>query len=125
MFVAHIDEPQSFTDFHQGALFTPEGRRLAHAYPAVLTRTDGEVVRLRLPSGWTDPQPDPETSGGVIQLAQWLDDDTVVLWADDGGGDLPAKDGDVLVCGLPDGVCRVEVARGSRAGYVLPVRLVG
>jgi hypothetical protein len=122
MFVAHIEELQSVNDFHQGALFTPDGRRLAHAYPSVLTRTDGEVVRLRLPSGWTDPQPDPQTSGGMIRVAQWLDDDTVVVWADNGGGDLPAKDGDVLVCPLPNGVCRVEVARGSPRGYVLPVR---
>src|SRR4051794_18420371 len=109
----------SFHDFHQAASFSQVGARLVHADPVPLTTTSGEKVRLRLPNGWTAPG--AEGSGGMIQVSQWLDDDTVVLWADDGGGDLPAKNGDLLVCRLPDGTCRVAVARSAR-DYVAPYR---
>jgi len=122
MFVAHIDDIESFNDVHQGAAFAQDGGRLVHAFPSALTRTDGTPVRLRAPRGWTAPGPGPEGFDGTIQVSQWIDDDTVVVWADDGGGDLPAKNGDILVCELTEGVCRVEVARSTTSGYVLPVR---
>jgi hypothetical protein len=121
VFVADVDETDSVHDLHQGARFTRDGRTLVHAYPSPLTRSNGVAVRLRVPSGWTAPGPGPEGFDGLIQVSQWLDDDTVVVWADDGGGDLPAKEGAVLVCRLQDGVCRVVVRPSSRA-YVLPVR---
>jgi len=125
MFVAEAPDPRSGSvhDLHQGAAFTQIGRRLVPAdrYGELpgLVRTDGEEVRLRLPSGYTAPGPTDESGG--ISVSQWLDDDTVVLWASDGGGDLPARQGDVLVCELPDGVCRVEVPRSAH-DYVLPWR---
>ena len=46
-------------------------------------------------------------------------DDHIVVWANGGGGDLPAQKGDLLVCPLPDGVCRVVGTRSSRL-YVAP-----
>ncbi len=85
--------------------------------PRELSTAGGDPVGLRLPAGYTHPG--PEGSGSLIQVSQWLDDDRVALWADDGGGDLPAKHGDLLVCRLPDGTCRVAVPRSPRA-YVAP-----
>ena len=104
-----------------GAYFQPIGRRLGTVTsggdPTTLTRTDGEEVRLRLPSGFTALG---QTRGGsVITTSQWLDDEHVVLWANGGGGDLPAQRGDLLVCELPDGTCRVAVPRSSHP-YVAP-----
>ena len=121
MFVAE-DNDLEFNEpgFSEGANFRQVGRRLATVTsggdPMTLTRSNGDEVRLRLPSGYVAPG--PEGSGGIT-VSQWLDDDHVVLWADDGGGDLPAKEGDLLVCRLPDGVCRVAVPRSSSA-YVAP-----
>jgi hypothetical protein len=85
--------------------------------PVALTRTSGDEIRLRLPRGYTAPG--LEWGGSVIRTAQWLDDDHVVVWANEGGGDLPPQHGDLLVCRLPDGVCHVEVPRTSRF-YVAP-----
>ncbi|HWJ81162.1 MAG TPA: hypothetical protein VNS55_02895 [Nocardioides sp.] len=84
---------------------------------AAVTLADGSELRLRLPNGYVGPWPADEEP--ALAVSQWLDDDRVVLWADDGGGDLPAKEGDLLVCRLPDGVCRVVVARTSHP-YVAP-----
>jgi hypothetical protein len=107
--------------FVEGANFRQVGRQLvavdSGGGSTHLARTNGDEVRLRLPSGYTAPG--VEGSGGTIQVSQWLDDDHIALWADDGGGDLPAKQGDLLTCRLPDGVCRVEVPRTS-ALYVAP-----
>ncbi|RYP85869.1 hypothetical protein EKO23_11190 [Nocardioides guangzhouensis] len=101
--------------------FSQVGQRLVHTDtdgdPTVLSTASGDEVRLRLPRGYRAPG--GEGSGGMIAVSQWLDDDHVVLWADDGGGDLPAKEGDLLVCRLPDGTCRVAVPRSSRP-YVVP-----
>ena len=104
-----------------GAYFRQIGRRLATVTsggdPATLTRTNGEEVRLRLPSGFTPLG--EKTDASVITTSQWLDDEHVVVWANGGGGDLPAQHGDLLVCELPDGTCHVVVPRSSHP-YVAP-----
>ncbi len=84
---------------------------------APVTLADGSRLRLRLPTGYVGPWPADEAP--ALTVSQWLDDDHVVLWADDGGGDLPAKSGDLLVCRLPDGACTVTVPRTPRR-YVAP-----
>ena len=74
---------------------------------APVTLADGSQLRLRLPTGYVPPWPaDGEDSVGV---SQWLDDTHVALFAGDGGGDLPAMEGDLLTCELPEGVCEVTV----------------
>jgi hypothetical protein len=84
---------------------------------APVTLSDGSQLRLRLPTGYVGPWPADEPL--ALAVSQWLDDDHVVLWADDGGGDLPAKNGDFLVCRLPHGACRVIVPRTSQS-YIAP-----
>ncbi len=58
--------------------------------------------------------PGPADEAPALAVSQWLDDDHVVLWAADGGGDLPG-----LVCRLPDGLCQITVPQTSRP-YVAP-----
>ena len=97
---AHGRDELGFSD---AGSFGQAGRRLVSEYagdPAPLTRTNGEEIRLRLPGGYTLT----DTGAGV---SYWLDDEHVVLAAGDSGSDLGNVHGDVLVCPLPDGVCRV------------------
>jgi hypothetical protein len=82
-----------------------------------VTLSDGAEVHLRMPAGYVPPW--PADGEGAVTVSQWLDDTHVALFADDGGGDLPAKEGDLLVCQLPNGVCRVAVQRSSHP-YVTP-----
>lgn len=107
--------------FSDGASFRQVGRRLVGVSelddPLTFALTSGDEVRLRLPKGYTAPG--LEWGGSVIRMAQWLDDDHIVVWANEGGGDLPPQHGDLLVCRLPDGVCSVAVPRSSRP-YVAP-----
>ena len=107
--------------FSAGASFRQVGHRLVTGSeggdPLALARTNGEEIRLRLPDGYRAPG--LAWGGSVIGTAQWLDDDHIVVWANEGGGDLPPQRGDLLVCRLPDGVCHVEVPRSSRS-YVAP-----
>jgi hypothetical protein len=84
---------------------------------APVTLADGSELRLRLPTGYVAPW--PADGEGTVAVSQWLDDTHVALFADDGGGDLPAKEGDLLTCELPDGVCQVTVPRSSQP-YVAP-----
>lgn len=90
--------------------FEEVGRRLAarihddaqvRAYVDV-RRTNGQRLQLRLPDGYHVP-------GDVAdnRLSYWLDDDHVVIGAGDSAGDVGPFTGDVLVCRLPNGVCRV------------------
>ncbi|MGN6575918.1 MAG: hypothetical protein ACTHKG_09530 [Nocardioides sp.] len=119
--VARADLGFGEPGFSNVAWFRQVGRRLVTVTgggdPVALARTSGDEVRLRLPRGYTAPG--LEWGGSVIRTAQWLDDDHVVVWANEGGGDLPPQHGDLLVCRLPDGVCHVEVHRSSRL-YVAP-----
>ncbi len=107
--------------FSDSASFRQVGRRLANLTSGgealTLTRTDGREVRLRLPRGFIALGQKIDAS--VITTSQWLDDDHIVVWANGGGGDLPAQEGDLLVCELPDGICHVAVPRSSRP-YVAP-----
>jgi hypothetical protein len=108
--------------FSVGTLFRQVDRRLVAGTfdgDPTLTLTDGEEVGLRLPAGYSVPG--LKWGGSVIYTSQWLDDDHVVVWATEGGGDLPPQHGDLLVCRLPDGICRVEVPRTSDL-YVAPYR---
>jgi len=84
---------------------------------APVTLADGSELRLRLPTGYVPPW--PADGEGTVAVSQWLDDTHVALFADDGGGDLPAKEGDLLTCELPEGVCQVTVPRSSQP-YVAP-----
>ena len=110
---------------HGQPSFTERGARLVasihydvvHDDAAPVTLADGSKLRLRLPTGYVRPWPSDEEP--ALSVSQWLDNDHVVLWADDGGGDLPAKNGDFLVCRLPDGVCQVTIPRASQP-YVAP-----
>jgi hypothetical protein len=107
--------------FSDRASFRQVGSRLVTVSelgdPPTFTRTNGDEVRLRLPNGYTAPG--LQWDGSVIRMTQWLDDDHIVVWANEGGGDLPPQHGDLLVCRLPDGVCSVAVPRSSRP-YVAP-----
>ena len=106
-------------------VFALVGNRLvAGIYDAVsnedaapVTLADGSELRLRLPTGYAPPWPaDGEATVGV---SQWLDDTHVALFANEGGGDLPAQEGDLLTCEVPEGVCQVTVPRASQP-YVAP-----
>jgi hypothetical protein len=65
--------------------------------------SDGERLQLRLPDGYQVPGDDEVDN----RVSYWLDDDHVVIGAGDGAGDVDPFTGDLLVCRLPDGVCRV------------------
>jgi hypothetical protein len=106
--------------FVEGSDFSQVGSRLVTSSggdPTHVTLTNGDEVRLRLPGGYRVPG--LERGESVIGTSQWLDDGHVVVWAKQGGGDLPPQHGDLLVCPLPDGVCRVVVPESS-ALYVAP-----
>lgn len=60
----------------------------------------GEEVRLRLPAGYPDVD--------AFSLMTWLDEDRVVLQAGDEG---------LLLCRLPDGLCRTVVKGPVLAGF--------
>ena len=98
-------------EFTESPQFAQVGRRLiARVHHDVqdadatgVSRTNGDEIRLRLPGGYHLPGDVPD----VNQVSYWLDDDRIVISAGDSGGDVPPTRGDVLVCRLPDGVCRV------------------
>jgi hypothetical protein len=75
----------------------------------------GPKLRLGLPTGYVPPW--PGNGGGDVEVSQWLDDTHVTLFVRD--GDLPASNGDLLICEVPDGVCRVAIPRASQP-YVAP-----
>jgi hypothetical protein len=76
-------------------------------------RTNGQRVQLRLPGGYHVPA---ELADNVVSY--WLDDDRVTIGAGDSAGDVGPMTGDLLVCRLPNGVCRVAqrdvIMAGSR-----------
>ena len=93
------------------ARFNQVGSRLepvdSNGDPTAFMMTTGEPVALRLPAGYPAP-------GEEMPLVQWLDDHTVVLFPNEGGGDFPARVGDFLECRLPDGRCRVAVSASPK-----------
>jgi hypothetical protein len=64
-----------------------------------LART-GAPLQLRMPARYP--------SGSYFGITQWLDDDHVVMWAEDGA---------LLVCRLPDGRCQTAVRHGGITGF--------
>lgn len=90
--------------------FNQVGRRLqpvdSNGDPTTFVLTTGEKVELRLPADYRAP-------GSEMPVVQWLDDDHLVLFPNEGGGDFPDRVGDLLECRLPDGVCRVMVHASS------------
>jgi hypothetical protein len=122
MFVVEVNDPDTMEPgFSDDVSFRQIGRRLADVTtggePQTLTRTNCDEVRLQLPSGFTALGMHIDSS--VVSLSQWLDDDRIVVFANGGGGDLSAQEGDLLVCPLPDGICRIAVPRSS-SPYVAP-----
>jgi hypothetical protein len=101
---------------HLMARFNQAGRQLSprdsNGDPTFFTRTTGENVQLSVPAGYTAPGPE-------MPVVQWLDDDRLALFPNEGSGDFPARIGDLLVCRLPDGVCRVAV-HASSTPYLAP-----
>ena len=109
----------------RGAGFRQQGRLLAPTVPnggddTVLTTPDGVPVQLRLPAGYT-------AARNNIELVQWLDDHRVVLEVDQDPDETGFGDAyraglvDLLVCRIPDGVCRIAV-HGSTVPYLPPGR---
>ncbi len=101
----------------RGRLVTSVRSSGADAGAAPVTLADGSELRLRLPPGYVGPWPADEDPD--LGVSQWLDDDHVALFAGDGGGDLPAMQGDLLTCELPRGVCQVVVPLSAQ-DYVVP-----
>jgi hypothetical protein len=95
--------------------FRRYGRRLVPGVPgepapevtSAFDARTGRKVHLRVVPA------DYETLGD-LQPVQWLDDDRVAMFAD--GGDESPGGGDLFVCRLSTGTCRLEVSR-SRTGY--------
>lgn len=71
----------------------------------VFSRPTGTPVRFRLPAGY---QPPPTDVGTEFTIFEWLDDDTVALAQS--GFDVV---GDILVCHLADGSCRLAQSHGG------------
>jgi hypothetical protein len=74
----------------------------------------GRPIRLRIPSGATEAT--------RLEFSHWLDDDRLVLFAYTGseGGTEVADEGDIFVCALSTGNCRVELRGQPWAAYQLP-----
>jgi hypothetical protein len=106
------------TVFTSGAMarFDLVGRRLvpvdSNGDPTVVRLTSGEPVALRVPAGYSAP-------GNEMPVVQWLDNDRLVLFPNQGRFDSPPEVGDLLKCRLPDGLCRVAVPASSTR-YVAP-----
>jgi len=56
----------------------------------------GQPLQVRMPAGYP--------SGSYFGITQWLDDNHVAMWSEDGS---------LLVCPLPDGRCRTTVKHGG------------
>lgn len=74
----------------------------------------GDPIHLHVPSG--------ATAATRFEFSQWLDDDRLVLFAytePDGGSEL-ADEGDIFVCALSSGSCRLELQGQPGTAYQLP-----
>jgi hypothetical protein len=80
----------------------------------LIAGSTGEPIRLRVRSGATEAT--------RFELSQWLDDDRLVLFAytDPYGGSEVADEGDIFVCVLLTGNCRLEVQGQAGTAYQLP-----
>jgi hypothetical protein len=98
------------------ARFDQVGRRLvpvdANGDPSAIRGPTGEPLELRVPAAYTSP-------GDEMSVVQWIDDNRIVLFPNEGAGDLPAQVGDLLECRLPNGECRVAV-RAASTPYIVP-----
>ena len=72
----------------------------------------GEPIRLRVPSGATEAT--------RFEFSQWLDDDRLVLFAYAGLRTEIADEGDIFVCALSTGDCRLELQGQLGTAYQLP-----
>jgi hypothetical protein len=118
------DDTSSLTVAATGARFTLAGRRLVPTDPG-LTRADGAPVELRWPE--VEALSDPPEG---FWLAQWLDDDRVLLAGYQETGDgpdgigmgdsYPASFVDLVTCSLATGVCDLTVPRSASTPYLLP-----
>lgn len=72
---------------------------------AVFDTATGRAVQLRLPEGYRARRSDATDDPPFFFMSGWLDDDTVALVR----GNTSTHLGDILVCHLSDGRCRVAV----------------
>jgi hypothetical protein len=72
----------------------------------------GEPIRLRVQSGATEAT--------RFEFSQWLDDDHLVLFAYTGLSTEIADEGDIFVCALSTGDCRIELRGQPGTAYQLP-----
>ncbi len=72
----------------------------------------GEPIRLRVPSAATDAT--------RFEFSQWLDDDRLVLFAYTSLVSEVADEGDIFVCALSTGNCRLELQGQPGTAYQLP-----
>ena len=80
----------------------------------LIAGSTGEPIRLRVRSGATEAT--------RFELSQWLDDDRLVLFAytDPYGGSEVADEGDIFVCVVATGNCRLELRGEAGTAYQLP-----
>jgi hypothetical protein len=74
----------------------------------------GDPIHLRVPS--------EATTATIFEFSQWLDDDRLVLFAyteSEAGTEL-ADEGDIFVCSLSTGTCRLELQGRPGTAYQLP-----
>jgi hypothetical protein len=85
------------------------------AIEATLSRArTGEPIRFRVPEAATEAT--------RFEFSQWLDDDRLVLFAytDPYGGSEVADEGDIFVCVVATGNCRLELRGQAGTAYQLP-----
>lgn len=95
-----------------GRTLLADGGEPGAEYEVRLART-GAPIRPRIPPG--------STAATRIALAQWLDDDRVVLFAYDGdSGSEVADSGAFFICDVSTGSCRLELRGRPGARYQVP-----
>jgi hypothetical protein len=74
----------------------------------------GDPIHLRVPSG--------ATTATLFEFSQWLDDDRLVLFAytEFEAGTEVADEGDIFLCALSTGTCRLELEGQPGTAYQLP-----
>lgn len=72
----------------------------------------GKPIQLRVQEGVTEAT--------RFEFSQWLDDDRLVLFAYAGSWTEAADEGDIFVCALSTGTCRLELPGQPGTAYQLP-----